>query len=47
MVGILRRRFNEIMLRKVHRVKIRWFEPLNKGELQKLGLTKEEKGVAL
>lgn len=49
MVGILKKRFKEISARKEHRVKIRWFEPLNKEEMSKLGLNtnKEDKGVAL
>jgi len=42
----LKKRFKEISDRKVHRIKIRWFEPLNKEELAKLGLTgKADKGV--
>jgi len=39
MLGILRKRFKEISLRKKMRIKIRWFEPLNREELDKLGVT--------
>lgn len=49
MVSILKKRYREISARKVHRIKIRWFEPLNKEEMELLGLNKikEDKGVAL
>ena len=30
MMSILKKRFKEISMRKEHRVKIRWFDPLNK-----------------
>ena len=44
MVGILKRRFAEISLRKRHRVKSRWFDPLTPEEMAKIGLkgTKEK-----
>jgi len=38
MVGILKRRFKEISDRKVHRVKMSWFTPLNKQEMEILGI---------
>ena len=38
MISILKKRFKEISLRKVHRVKSRWFDPLSKEELAKLGI---------
>ena len=49
MVSILKKRYREIAARKAHRIKIRWFEPLNKEELALLGLNKltEDKGVNL
>lgn len=47
MISILKKRFKEISLRKEHRVKIRWFDPLNKMELEKLGidLNMKEKSI--
>ena len=48
MVGMLRKRFAEMAKRKLHGVKARWFEPLNKEEMTKLGLDeKKEKGISL
>ena len=52
MVGILKKRFKEISDRKIHRVKARWFDPLNKQELEKLnisygGKSQYDKGVNL
>lgn len=48
MIGILKKRFKEISLRKLHRVKSRWFDPLNKEELEKLGLNKKkDEGISL
>ena len=38
MVGILKRRFAEMSLRKRHRVKSRWFDPLTPEELKTIGL---------
>lgn len=38
MVGILIKRFNEISNRKKKGIKMRWFEPLNKEELEVLGI---------
>ena len=47
MVSILKKRFKEISLRKMHRVKSRWFDPLTPAELDKLGICtkKEEKHI--
>lgn len=49
MFSILRKRFGEIHQRKVLGIKARWFEALNKVELEKLGLNKKkpEKGISL
>lgn len=48
MLGILRKRFKEISDRKKLRIKSRWFEPLNREELDKLGISeKSEKQMAL
>lgn len=49
MISILRKRFGEIAQRKVLGIKARWFEPLNKVELEKLGINakKPEKGISL
>jgi len=49
MIGILKRRFKEISLRKLHRVKNRWFDPLTEAELEKLGIDskKKEKNISL
>jgi len=38
MISILKKRFKEISMRKEQRIKIRWFEPLNSQELEKLGI---------
>ena len=38
MVSMLNKRFKEMAKRKLHGVKARWFEPLNKVELEKLGI---------
>jgi len=46
MVGILGKRFKEISDRKRMRIKIRWFEPLNREELDKLGIN-EKKDVQM
>ena len=35
---IMKNRFREISNRKLNQVKIRWFTPLNKMELEKLGI---------
>ena len=47
MVALLKKRFKEISDRKVHRVKMRWFDPLTPAEMEKLGLTfkKENLGI--
>uniref|UniRef100_A0A7S3CUH1 TLC domain-containing protein n=1 Tax=Strombidium rassoulzadegani TaxID=1082188 RepID=A0A7S3CUH1_9SPIT len=46
MLSILRKRFKEISMRKARRVKSRWFDPLTKEELLKVGITKvEEKHI--
>ena len=47
MVSILRKRFKEISMRKLHRVKSRWFDPLTPSELEKLGVSnkKDEKHI--
>jgi len=48
MVGILKKRFTDIHKRKHMGVKARWFDPLNKTEMEKLGLNaKTEKSIAL
>ena len=48
MLGILRKRFKEISDRKRLRIKSRWFEPLNREELEKLGINeKKEVQMAL
>lgn len=48
MLGILRKRFKEISDRKKLHIKSRWFEPLNREELEKLGISeKNEKQMAL
>lgn len=48
MLGILRKRFREISDRKKMHIKIRWFEPLNREELDKLGVNeKNEKAMAI
>ena len=47
MVSILKNRLKEQMNRKKCQIKLRWFEPLNKQELEKLGITgKKEKAVS-
>jgi len=38
MISMLNKRFKEMAHRKLHGVKARWFEPLNKVELEKLGI---------
>jgi hypothetical protein len=38
MIGILKKRFKEITNRKLNKIKARWFEPLNKQELEELGI---------
>jgi len=49
MISMLSKRFKEMAKRKLHGVKARWFEPLNKVELEKLGLDgkKNEKEISL
>jgi hypothetical protein len=49
MIRMLKNRFDEISNRKIHQIKIRWFEPLNKLELEQLGIAanKKEKTVSL
>ena len=48
MLGILRKRFKEISDRKRYHIKIRWLEPLNSVELEKLGISeKPEREIAL
>lgn len=48
MVGILKKRVKEILDRKSHKVKSRWFEPLSREELNKLNLSeKKEKNISL
>ena len=42
MLGILRKRFKEISDRKRLRIKSRWFEPLNREELEKLGINEKK-----
>mmetsp|Transcript_1047 Transcript_1047/g.1920 ORF Transcript_1047/g.1920 Transcript_1047/m.1920 type:complete len:291 (-) Transcript_1047:44-916(-) len=42
MVSILRKRFKEISMRKLNRVKSRWFDPLNKEELEKIGVKNQK-----
>ena len=47
MVSILKNRLKEQMNRKKCQIKLRWFEPLNKQELEKLGITgKKEKAIS-
>lgn len=44
----MKKRFKEISDRKIHRIKMRWFTPLNDAELEKLSLkkgTKENMGL--
>lgn len=41
MLGILRKRFKEISDRKKLRIKIRWLQPLNREELEKLGINEK------
>lgn len=41
MLAILRKRFKEISDRKKLRIKSRWFEPLNREELEKLGISEK------
>lgn len=41
MINILKKRFKEIADRKVHRIKMHWFQPLSKEELEKLGLNRK------
>jgi len=43
MIGILRKRFVEMADRKMKKIKIRWFSPLNKHELEVLGLDKSSR----
>ena len=43
MISMLKKRFSEIAHRKRHGIKARWFEPLNKVELEKLGLNNAKK----
>ena len=38
MISMLNKRFKEMAKRKLHGVKAKWFEPLNKVELEKLGI---------
>ena len=48
MVKMHRNRFNEIAQRKLMKIKIRWFEPLNKLELEKLGIKdRKEQTISL
>ena len=47
MVGILIKRFNEISNRKKKGIKMRWFEPLNKEELDVLGIKPQKEGHIL
>jgi len=48
MLSILSRRFSDISNRKIKGIKARWFDPLNKVELEKLGInSKTELSVAL
>ena len=48
MVSILKKRFNEISLRKAMKIKSRWFEPLTNEEISKLGWdTKKDSHVGL
>jgi hypothetical protein len=42
MLGILRKRFKEISDRKRLRIKSRWFDPLNREELEKLGINEKK-----
>jgi len=47
MVQILSKRWKEITKRKFMKIKIQWFTPLNKEELEKLGINpqKSEKQI--
>lgn len=47
MIGILQKRFKEISDRKLKKIKIQWFVPLNKQELEILGIKpqKNEKHI--
>lgn len=48
MMTILKKRFKEISDRKIHRIKMRWFEPLTDVELDKLNINpgkKEDLGL--
>jgi len=41
MFSILKKRFAEIHNRKIMGIKAKWFTPLNKVELEKLGVNKK------
>ena len=43
MVGILNKRFKEIADRKMAMIKIKWFKPLDKEELDILGIKPYQK----
>ena len=48
MIGIFRKRMKEISDRKIHRIKMRWFDPLTDAELDKLGIdTKKKENLGL
>lgn len=47
MVEILRKRFNEISNRKISGIKMKWFEPLDKEQLSKLGLSDKKENHIL
>lgn len=48
MISILMKRFGEIHNRKIMGIKAKWFKPLNKVELEKLGVNlKKDKNLSL
>ena len=47
MFSLFKKRFKEISDRKIHRVKMRWFDPLTDAEMEKLGLTHKEKKLGI
>ena len=42
-MGILSKRFKEIGQRKLRKIKLEWFRPLDKTQLEKLGLSSGKK----